>query len=244
MRNNKLILPLLALIALVSGSCRKDLADTTPIVPGQLFEKAVMQVYNGTLNSSRNFVYLNSSPVNATTVAFGAVFPANSFGFGVGYGDNNIVIRDTSSTTTQLAQNFVFKAEPGKSYSLFTYDTITSPKRVIVENLFDELTGNSTRVRFANLIYNPTAVPNVELFSVNTGNVIIGNIPVGGVSGFTAIVPNVADTWQVRISGTTTVLATLTVGTSTFVSNRHYTVVFRGSYRAAANRGVNVIVSR
>lgn len=243
MKKNLIIFSALAAIALLSGSCRKDMADNTPTTGDLQSTKATMQVYNGVLNSARNFVYVNSSPVNGATLAFGSVFPASSYGFSVFNGDNNFTIKDTSSTTTQAAQNFLFTTTAGTNYTVFTYDTITSPKRLIVANQFDMITDNTARVRFVNLIYNPTNVA-VDLFSVNTNSLLATGINVGQITNFMVVAPNIADTWQVRQSGNGVLLATLAVGTSTINPGRYYTVAFRGSYRVSANRGVSIFTNR
>jgi len=238
-----LILPVLATV-LITTSCRKKTIDNTPIVDNLMGERAAVQVYNGTLNSSRNFVYVNGSPANGATIAFGAAFPASAYAFLVWNGDNSLTIRDTLSTSTQVAQSFVLNAKAGSSYSIFTYDTITTPKRLIVENSYEYLQGTSTRIRFVNLIYNPTAVPNVDLYSVNSGNNIFTNVGVGQITGFGPIMPNVSDTWQVRQTGTTTVLATLAITSANINPQRFYTVVYRGSHRASSNRAISLITTK
>lgn len=243
MKRILLLIPVLAAV-IATSSCRKDTLDNTPVVSNLLSERATVQVYNGTLNSNRNFVYVNGSPANGATIAFGAAFPATANSFLLYNGDNLVTIKDTLSTSTQVAQSFILPAKAGKSYSIFTYDTITTPKRLVVENNFEYLEGKETRLRFVNLIYNPTAVPNVDLYSVNANAILFSNVAVGQITPFIPVTPNFTDTWQVRQTGTTTVLATLAVTSANINPTRHYTVVYRGSHRASANRAINIIATK
>ena len=244
---NKFIIPfalLLASAATFSG-CKKDMSDNSPMAyEGE--RKAFVQWFNGTVNSARNYIYVNGVPQNGAPIAHGTVFPASAFAFTLYSGTNGITIKDTAAVTTQVAQNFVFNFEQGKSYSIFTYDTITTPKRLIVDNsatLFAPQ-DNLARVRFLNLIYNPTTPPNVDLFSVNQGKLLATNIPVTGLTEYFTVQPNTSDTWQVRQTGTTTVMASVSISTTTLTAKRFYTAVYRGSHRAAANRALVVIATQ
>jgi len=228
-------------LATAQMGCRKKTNDTTPVkdVPRQ----AYVQWFNGTLNSTRNFMYVNGIQINGTTNSFGGVFPSGAYSSAVYSGSSGITIKDTLSTSTQVAQNFVQELETGKSYTIFTYDTITSPKRLIAENGTSVLNGTNARVRFLNIIYNPTPPPTVDIFSVNQNNFVVMNLPVAQLTNFFEIAPGVSDTWQVRQSGTTTVMASLAISTSSLMPNRRYTFVYRGSHRAAANRGAALIAN-
>jgi hypothetical protein len=244
MKNYKILIVLtLGVSILAVLSCSKKANDPTQIIDGLSTQKALVQVYNGILNSSRNFVYVNGQQANGATVAYGAAFPSSAYGFAVYTGDNTFVIKDTLTATTQVPQSFVVNTKAGGSYSVFMYDTITSPKRLVVENNFIYNTGNFGNVRFVNLIYNPTATPNVDVFSVTSNAVIFSNIPVGAITSYMSFPSGVSDTWQIRQTGTSTVMASLSVTSSSLAPERSYTVVYRGSYRVSANRGVTLIAN-
>lgn len=236
------IIPLLTL-AVVNNGCRKKANDVTPT--RDVKEQAYVQWFNGTLNSTRNFIFVNAAQINGTTNSFGALFPTSSYAFAVYSGATGVVIRDTLSTSTQVAQNFVHYFEADKSYTIFTYDTITSPKRLVVENDHAYPDDSRARVRFVNLIYNPTTPPMVDIFSVNRNTNIATNLSVAQLTEYFAFDAGVADTWQVRQSGTTTVMATATISGSSLMTRRFYTLVYRGSHRGPATaRGAVLIANR
>lgn len=222
----KNVYSLIILISLIAGitSCRKKSADITPV---KTADKAFVQWYNATVNSSRNYIYVNGNPANGTAVAYGASFPASSYAFMLYPGSNGITIKDTLTTTTQAAQNFVQSFQAGKNYTIFTYDTITAPKRIVVENAFDVPVDNTARIRFANLIYNPTAIPNVDISSFRRGP-MFDNIPVATVTGFITMDAGVTDTLYVKQTGTSTLLFKTAMN---LIQGRSYSAIYRGSYR-------------
>jgi hypothetical protein len=235
------IIPLLALVVM-NYSCRKENGDITPTKDVE--RQAYIQWFNGTLNSTRNFIYVNGVQINGNTNSFGSLFPSSSYAFAVYSGSSGILIKDTLSTSTQVAQNFVQTLNTQQSYSIFTYDTITSPKRLIVENAnFVYPNDNKARVRFLNIIYNPTPPPAVDIFSVNSNSTIATGISVAQLTNFLLFDPGVADTWQVRQTGTTTVMASFSLSSTSLIKKRFYTFVYRGSHRAAGNRGVTLIAN-
>jgi hypothetical protein len=244
MKNYRIPIVLTLAISVLSiVSCTKKANDPTGILEGVNNQNAIVQVYNGILNSNRNFIYANGLPVNGSSVAFGAAFPSSAYGFAVWVGNNSFTVKDTLSTTTQAASSFFIDTKAGGSYSVFMYDTITSPKRLVVENNFSNTSPNQANVRFVNLIYNPTTTPNVDVFSVNQNGVIFSNIPVAALTSYMSFPSGVSDTWQIRQTGTSTVMASLSITSSSLAPQRSYTVVYRGSYRVSANRGVALIAN-
>lgn len=233
---------LIAGAATIAG-CEKDMTDNTPLAYNTE-RKAYVQWFNAMNSSTRNYIYVNGVPANGTAVAFGSAFPSGSTAFALYSGTNGITIKDTLSSTTQVPQNFVYNFQDGRSYTLFTYGTTTAPKRLIVENNVTYPETNVAKVRFINLIYNATPPPNVDIFSVNQNTNLFTNIPVEQLSDFITIQPNLSDTWQVRQTGTTTVLATLAVTTTTFTPRRSYTLVYRGTHATASTRALAVIATQ
>ncbi len=222
---NKLVIASALFIGL--SSCEKETQDTTPM--REIPNAAYVQWMNATVNSNRNFIFINGVRTNGTTVAYGTTFPTSSYAFAVFPGSNGINVRDTLVTSTQLQNQFTHTFEAGKSYTLFTYDTITAPKKIIVENNFEIPADSSARLRFANLIYNPTAVANVDVFSFKSQTNVFTNIPVGNVTNFVPFNSATLDTLYVRETGTSIQLAKLAVNLN---RKRSYTAVYRGSHRS------------
>lgn len=227
------------LIASIAG-CKKESNDTT--VFDGIQGKAKVQYYNATVGSLRNFIYVNGKPANGATVAYGAMFPASSLAFTVDPGNLTINIKDTLSTSTQLPINFDFAFEADKTYTIFAFDTITAPSRMIVANTFTIPDNDTTAMlRFGNFIYHPTPsqVPNVDVYSARKKAIVFQNIPTAGLTNFAPFTSGVSDTLTIRPTGTTTSLITIPMN---LMKGRSYTAVYRGSYRTAATRGSSIIV--
>lgn len=222
---NKLVVASALFIGL--SSCEKETNDTTPM--REIPNAAYVQWINATVNSSnRNFIFVNGIRTNGTGVAYGSVFPTSSYAFAVFPGSNGINVRDTLTTSTQLQNQFTHTFEAGKNYTLFTYDTITSPKKIVVENNFEIPADSTARLRFANLIYSATVPTNVDVYSVRMQNNVFTNVPAGTVTGFIPHPSAILDTLYIREAGTSTQLFLLPVNLN---RKRSYTAVYRGSHR-------------
>jgi hypothetical protein len=222
---NKLVITSALFIGL--SSCDKETQDTTPLrdIPNE----AYVQWINATVNSSnRNFIFVNGVRTNGTGVAYGSTFPASSYAFAVFPGTTGINVRDTLVTSTQLQNQFVHDFAAGKNYTVFTYDTITNPKKIVVENNFELPEDGTARLRFANLIYSATAVPNVDVFSLKSQTNVFTNIPAATVTNFIPFNAATSDTLSIRQTGTSTELVRLPVNLN---RKRSYTAVYRGSHR-------------
>jgi hypothetical protein len=110
-----------------------------------------------------------------------------------------------------------------------------SPKQKTVKNDIIIPDDTTARVRFANFIYSKTPVPNVDLFSVKRNANVFTNVATTDVTGYipfnSAVTNATADTLMVRETGTTILLAQL--NTYLPIRKRSYTLVLRGSYKAA-----------
>jgi hypothetical protein len=222
---NKIITFSMIAVVLLTTACQKKTRDITPQRdPSRL---VYMQWFNATVNAARNFTYVNGMQINGTSMTYGSVFPGTAYAFAFNDGYTGIIVKDTLTTATQLPINFTEFLTAGKNYTLFTYDTTTTAKKMLVDNNLEVLTDGTSRIRFANFIYSPLAVPNVDVFSVKKNANIFTNIPVNTVSGFIPAESG-SDTWHIRQTGTTTILAQLT---ATLMANRSYTAVYRGSHR-------------
>lgn len=216
---------------------------------------ATVQVFNATLKAARNYVYVDNVPVSGAIFAYQGVFPGTAYAVKVNAGSRDFLIKDTLPTTTQASLNFTATLESGKNYTIFTYDTITSPKQVTVQNDIVIPTDTSSMLRFANFIYNPTAIANVDVYSfrripgtpafqttavwnnasitapVFTGSTpVFSNVPTNQVTGFIPYASQLSDTLYVFAAGTTSPL--LAKGTITsLIATRSYSATYNGSYR-------------
>ena len=72
----------------------------------------------------------------------------------------------------------------GKNYTVFMYDTITTPKQKTVETKIVIPTDSTYRLRFANFVYNPTDVPGLDIFSFLRNANVVTNLKVTDVTDF------------------------------------------------------------
>ena len=248
-------------------SCDKELTLLGTTVP-DLNKSATVQVFNATVKASRNYVYVDGVPVSGAIFGYGGVFPSTAYSFRVDEGSRTFLIKDTLPATTQTPLTFSQNMDAGKSYTVFTYDTITSVKQVTVVNDIVIPKDTTCMLRFANFVYNPTAIPNVDVYSFRriSGTPVFASTAVlNGVSVFapvftgstpvfsnvasnqaTAFIPYAAgltDTLYVFAAGTTSPLLTKGFITS-LIATRSYTSCFNGSYRGnLAARLVNTFAT-
>lgn len=248
------LIKLTALPALLLGllpSCTKnsegELSDDS-----DFSNAARAQVYIATVNASRNYIFVDGFPVNGSTMTSGALFPASGPGFKVSPGIKAMLVRDTLSTTTQVPLSFAQNFQFGKSYTIFTYDTITSPLQKTVQTDIVIPSDTTARLRFANFVYNPTALPSAfDIFSVKRNANIFTNVQLTDVTGYIPIASNINDTFYIRPAGTTTNLQNVSAtpvpntlvniqATLNPVAKRSYTLIFRGGFRAVATSAPTV----
>ncbi|MEO6537046.1 MAG: DUF4397 domain-containing protein [Ferruginibacter sp.] len=229
---NKIIwgLGILSTIA-ITVSCTREipqLADTQR----DFSNSASVQVFNAVVKSVRNYVYVDGVPVSGTAISSGAVFPATAYSIKLTSGEHSFLIKDTLSTTKQTPITFSQNLEAGKSYTIFTYDTITSVKQLTVLNNIVIPTDTTAQMRFANFIYNTTPVPNVDVYSTKKGlaTPIFSNVATNTVTNFIPYPSGITDTFYVYSSGTVSpLLATTKVNSLT--RTRSYTTVYSGSFK-------------
>ncbi len=235
-------------------SCTRETPQVAPTVRG-FSSSATVQVFNATLKAARNYVYVDGIPVSGAALAYGGVFPATAFGFNVTAGPHTFLLKDTLPATTQTPLSFTQTMDAGKSYTVFSYDTVTSVKQFTVLNNITIPTDTTCMLRFANFIYNTTALPNVDVYSFrrisgtpvfvstpvyNNANVVapsftsstpvFSNIATAQVSPFITYASGLTDTLYVFAAGTTSPLLSKGFITS-LVPTRSYTSTFNGSYR-------------
>jgi hypothetical protein len=202
---------------------------------------STLQAFIGTVGANRNYVYVDGQPVNGAALTTGNVFPTTGYGFSVPSGLRNMMVRDTSSLTTQPQLSFAQNFEIGGNYTVFTYDTISAPKQKTVTTKIVVPSDTTCRVRFANFAYNGLAVtPAVDIVSLGKNEIVATNLQYTDVTEFFVHPTRIGtEAFQVRLAGTTTVLATSTI--STLQPQRSYTVVYRGSHRATSGTSIRAV---
>lgn len=178
-----------------------------------------------------HWVYVDGNPVTGAALTSGSVFPASGYGFNVGSGNRAFLVQDTLRTSTQVPLSFGENLQIGKHYTIFMYDTINSPKQKTVEDNIVVPADTSARLRFANFIYNPFAVPAIDVFSFALNRNIFTNVNVTDVTSFIPYPSRLGtDTLYIRETGSSTNIIKLAInGGLTF--KRSYTLVYRGSHR-------------
>lgn len=199
---------------------------------------STIQVFVGTVGASRNYVYVDGQPVNGSALSTGNLFPGTGFGYSVKSGLRNMMVRDTLSTTTQATLVFAQNFDIGNNYMIFTFDTITAPKQKTVRTPITIPTDTTCRVRFANFAYNGVAeTPAIDIVSLGKNEIVATNVRYTDVTDFIVHPSRIGtEAFQIRLAGTTTVLATSTI--STLLPQRMYTVVYRGSHRATSGTSI------
>ena len=235
---NKIIITagcfVMGLIALVS--CKKETGREHSPEDTDFTNKSFVQVYNGIINSTRNFVYLDANKLNGSALVFNSTFPSTPSNVAITSGYKTFLVKDTLPTTTQVPLSFAEVLQPGNYYTVFLYDSLNSPKKKIVQNNIVIPDDTTARVRFANFIYSSTAVPNVDIYSLKRAANIFSNIAVTEVTDYIPYASALNDTLYVREAGTMTQLAALNGFNPTRL--RSYTLVFRGRYQTTGTTGI------
>jgi len=208
-------------------ACKKEVETYLP-EQTDLSSKAYIKVYNSVINTSRNYVYINNVPVTGAALAYGSLFPSVSYYSAIDAGNKDVLIKDTLITSTQKPISFTSLFDAGSNYTIFTYDTVNNTKYIVTKDNIQQPTDTTSRLRFANLVYSKTAVPNVDIYSIKRKENIFSNVPVASVTDFIPFSSGIPDTLFVRATGTTTNLTQLNGINNT--QKRSYTVVFRGIY--------------
>ena len=221
----------LACISAIYISCSKE-TPSVATVNTNLSSAATVQVFDATLKSTRNFIWVNNTPISGAAVAFGGVYPGTAYAFNVPAGSASFLIKDTLATSTQPPLNFTQTLTGGKSYTVFMYDTLTSPKQFTVANNIVIPTDTTSRLRFGNFLYNTTAIPAVDVYSYRRGTAapVFSNVATNSVTDFIPYASGLTDTLYVYATGTTSPLIVKSFVTS-LTPSRSYTSVLNGSYR-------------
>jgi hypothetical protein len=231
MRTRNIKLVCLAVIAgmLVFPGCTKQ-PSTLLSTQEEFSNNSLVRVFVATVNASNNVITVDNQRLNGTVLTSGAMFPASGvFASRIPAGLNAFLV---TGSGTQVPLSFAENMELGRNYTIFLYDTITTPKQKTVETRFDIPTDTAAMLRFANFIYNPSAVPAIDVFSFSRNSNIFTNIPVTGVTDFIRYPSNLGgDTLYIRETGSSVNIIKVALSSSTFQEKRFYTLVYRGSHR-------------
>lgn len=237
MKFTRIIVALVLAGSVWLASCKKEFENILP-EDFSVSSKANIRVYSGALNTNRNYIYADNIPLTGVVFAFLGIWPTTGQYAAIDAGNRNITIKDTAAATTQNPINFSANLAAGKHYSVFIYDTTTSVKHILVEDNVTVPADTTARLRFANLVYSATPIPNVDVYSAKRGENIFTNVPVASVTDFIPYASLYTDSLYVRETGTTTDLAPVLSITPNI--KRGYTVVFRGRYETTTGATTSI----
>lgn len=221
---------ILAIITLFVIACSKrDVSDVATLKTLDQNNSGYLKLISASTGSVKNYVYVDNAfniLNGGALLNYAGTVPAGSSYFSMKAGSRNLIIKDTTPITTQPVLNFDHYFEPGKFYSLFTYDSALTIKFKMVTDPIVVVTDTTARLRFANFASGPLGA-SVDVFSKNLNANLFTNVSVTSVSSFAPIATRLADSIYIRATGTTINL----VGTSITPSQaRNYTLLFSGRY--------------
>ena len=220
------------------SSCEKTFDEKT--AQQQDFSNStIAQVVVATMNAAGNHVTVDSRQVTGSALATGSVFPTTGYGFVVNPGMRAFLV---TGSGTQAQLSFAQNMQAGKHYTIFLYDTISAPKQKTVLDDIVVPADTTIRLRLANFIYSPNAIPNIDVYSWLKQANIFTNVAVTDVTPFITYPSFITDTLYFRETGTTNTFIKATYSGG-FTAKRSYTLLLRGSYRAGT-RPIQTVISR
>ncbi len=236
---------IIAVIGLFTA-CKKDFDGRATESAGTA-NKSFIRFVPGSLAAARNFISIDGQRLNGTALAMGGVFPGASTITAFATilpGTRTVKVYDSLTTTTQTAVSVSSSFEAGKFYTIYSYDTTNAVKVIVKQDEFTVPTDTTANVKFVNIIFSSSTVPNVDLYSRRKRANIATNIAPLGNSNYIKHITGLSDTLEVRATGTTTALTIL--NNFTFNKQRTYNVVFRGRYQSTSgtmSRGLTVMAT-
>lgn len=180
-----------------------------------------VQIYDNNIRLSGNALAYNGTiPAPAGTHA---IVPAGSHNFLF------IMNRISGGNFAPVAGDTVFKAsvaiDAGKYYTSFLVDSSQNPGVLTVQDKWTVPNPGKYKIRFANLVPNPS--DRYDVYADTVGTMIATNIGYRQLSDFIEVLlPNSTENFSVRKTGTTTVVYTM--GSFSPTSQRVYTLYIRG----------------
>lgn len=236
---------IIAVIGLFTA-CKKDF-DGRATESAGTENKSFIRFVPGSLAAARNFISVDGQRLNGTALTMGSVFPGASTITAFATilpGTRTVRVYDSLTTTTQTPVSVSSSFEAGKFYTVYSYDTTNAVKVIVKQDEFSVPTDTTANVKFVNIIYSSSTIPNVDLYSRRKRANIATNIAPLGNSNYIKHITGLSDTLEVRATGTTTAL-TIFNG-FTFNAKRTYNVVFRGRYQSTSgtmSRGLTVMAT-
>ena len=221
------IIGLLTTVLIVS--CTKSFDEKTE-QQTDFSNSTIVQVALATVGASRNYVYMDGKPLTGALMVSGTIFPSTGPGSSIPGGLHSFQIKDTLRTSTQVPLTFSENMQVGTTYTIFMYDTITAPKQITVPTNIVIPDDTTSRLRFANFIYNSFAIPAVDVYSYDRQANIFTNVPTTGVTDFISYPSRRTDTLYLREAGTMNQLFKVTISGG-LTEKRSYTLLYRGSHR-------------
>ncbi len=236
---------IIAVIGLLTA-CKKDFDGRASESVGTE-NKAFIRIVSGSLGAARNFATLDGALLNGTPLSMGGIFPGASTVTAFATilpGARTIRVYDSSAVPQQTPVSISATFDAGKFYTVYTYDTSNAVKALIQNDVFTVPSDTTANVKFVNIIYSSSAVPNVDLYSRRKRANIASNIAPLASSNYIPHISGLTDTLEVRATGTTTALAIF--NGHTFNAKRTYNVVFRGRYQSTSgtmSRGLTIMAT-
>ncbi|WP_295237040.1 DUF4397 domain-containing protein [Sediminibacterium sp.] len=236
---------IIAVIGLFTA-CKKDFDGRATESVGTE-NKAFIRIVPGSVGALRNFATLDGALLNGTALSMGSVFPGASTVTAFATilpGARTIRVYDSSLVPAQTPVSISATFDAGKFYTVYTYDTSNAVKALIQNDVFTVPSDTTANVKFVNIIFSSSAVPNVDLYSRRKRANIATNIAPLSSSNYIPHITGLTDTLEVRATGTTAPLAI--VNGFTFNQKRTYNVVFRGRYQSTSgtmSRGITVMAT-
>jgi hypothetical protein len=246
MKNMKMkLFYIIAVIGLFTA-CKKDF-DGRATESAGTENKAFIRFVPGSLAATRNFISVDGERLNGTALGMGGVFPGASTITAFATilpGARTIRVYDSAAVPLQTPVSISTTFDAGKFYTVYTYDTSNAVKALIQNDVFTVPSDTTANVKFVNIIYSSSAIPNVDLYSRRKRANIASNIAPLAASNYIPHISGLSDTLEVRATGTTTAL-TIFNG-MTFNAKRTYNVVFRGRYQSTSgtmSRGLTIMAT-
>ncbi|MBC7949555.1 MAG: DUF4397 domain-containing protein [Chitinophagaceae bacterium] len=236
MKRTKILMTGLGVVAMAAlyQSCTKTNFKRVANTNDDFNNKAQVQVYNATVNTTRNYVYADGVPLTGAPMVYTQTTATNAAHTGSGLifllnpGVHAFSIRDTLITSTQPPLNFAVNLDANKFYTIFTYDSTNAVKQKMVETEIVIPSDSTARVRFANFVYWRTGTPPaMDIFSKRRNENIFSGVTYTQVTDFIPYASTTSDSLIVRQAGT---MIALDTAVFTFTPKRSYTLVFRGRY--------------
>lgn len=220
------------LLALFIAACCKKNDDILFNKYDVAKTQALAQVYVATVNAARNVLFVDGQAISWSTTGLGGIFPSTlANGFTLDPGIRNFLVKDTLPTSTQVPLSFQQQVDAGKKYTIFLYDTITSPKVKTVETNIVIPSDTTARLRFANFFYSKSAIPAFDIFSKRRNISVASNLKATDVTDFMPFPSYYNDTLIFSEAGTSNIAFTL--NGINLTPKKSYTLVLRGRYKIA-----------